>query len=202
MKISKNEKINKIFNKYGITVAAILILLMIILQMFLPSAKKIKELSDKVFEERTRLEELYLKGKSLKKSKQEYLDIKEKVAQLDKVFLKANKELELITQLEKIATKNSITQHINLGTKKIKHTNNIDKIKISISLQGQYYSILNYLQDIEALDYYVLLDDFSLGLSQETKYSTSQTKKINDQQNPNLNATLNGYILYWQNQNN
>jgi hypothetical protein len=91
-------------------------------------------------------------------------DVKTRIANYDSLLLPKGAELELITDLENIATKNKVNQTIaasNLDN----YTNG--KIEIAINAAGTYADILKYISSLEQYKYLITIEhiDFSPGIS-------------------------------------
>lgn len=193
-----NKQIYNLLKKYGIPVSALLILVVTLGYIVLPSVKHIDELSDQIFQERTKLEELYLKGQSLKRSTEEYRKIKNEINELENIFITKEQELNLITQLETLANETNIEQELIIKeTKEINKKADEEKMFIALNIQGEYTNIINYLEQIEVLDLYVNFDKvkFSGNSQGRTRFQTQSPDPIN----PIINVTLDGYVNYWIN---
>ena len=193
-----NKQIYNLLKKYGIPVSALLILVVTLGYIVLPSVKHIDELSDQIFQERTKLEELYLKGQSLKRSTEEYRKIKNEIKELENIFITKEQELNLITQLETLANETNIEQELIIKeTKEINKKADEEKMFIALNIQGEYTNIINYLEQIEVLDLYVNFDKvkFSGNSQGRTRFQTQSPDPIN----PIINVTLDGYVNYWIN---
>ena len=189
-----NKQIYNLLKKYGISVSALLILIIILAYIVFPSVKHIDQLSDQIFKERTKLEELYLKGQSLKRSTEEYRKIKNEISELENIFITQEQELNLITQLETLANETNVEQELNIKeTKEI----NEEKMFIALNIRGEYANIINYLEQVEALDIYVNFD--KVKFSKNTQGRTRTTTQSSDPTNPTISVMLDGYLNYWIN---
>jgi Tfp pilus assembly protein PilO len=189
-----NKQIYNLLKKYGISVSALLILIIILAYIVFPSVKHIDQLSDQIFKERTKLEELYLKGQSLKRSTEEYRKIKNEISELENIFITQEQELNLITQLETLANETNVEQELNIKeTKEI----NEEKMFIALNIRGEYANIINYLEQVEALDIYVNFD--KVKFSKNTQGRTRTTTQSSDPTNPTISVMLDGYVNYWIN---
>jgi len=78
-----------------------------------------------------------------------------KVASYDRLFFTQGQELQLITDLENMATKNKVSQKIsspNLDN----YTNN--RIDIVLSVSGPYLNTLKYMSDLENYKYIMAIE--------------------------------------------
>jgi len=189
-----NKQLYNLLKRYGITISALLILIITLSYIVIPSVRHINELSDQIFKERTKLEELYLKGQSLKRSTEEYRKIKNEISNLENIFIDPGEELSLITQLETLAQKTNVEQELNIID------TSADKMNIVLNLQGKYKNIINYLEQVEALDLYISFDRvrFSNTLQTNNK-KTSQPNDPSNLTNPTIGLILNGQVNYWSN---
>lgn len=94
-------------------------------------------------------------SQNLKESLKNVRNTKITMLGYDKYIFKTGKELELITDLEKIATKNKITQKIE--------SSNLDNITnntiiMTLRINGSYVETLNYLIDLENYNYFLQIN--------------------------------------------
>lgn len=115
------------------------------------------------------MENRYEKMQKLRKSLQELDEIKTVVNQMDKLSIKQGEELSVITQLEQIALDHNIEQNTNLNfvdtsKEKIKPK---DKpalpqyYKFSFLNNGYFAEHIHYLEDLERLPYYFIINNLS-----------------------------------------
>lgn len=130
----------------------------IILGVILPVVRKIRALNSQTAQIRAYLEQKYENTRHLRATKQKIEDIKAGAEQYPNFLFKAGNELTLITALEDIAAKNKIKQKIE--------NSNLDKItnqqiRLSINAEGSYLNLLNYLADIENVNYFLNARQFN-----------------------------------------
>ncbi|MFH1610764.1 MAG: type 4a pilus biogenesis protein PilO [Patescibacteria group bacterium] len=188
-----NKKIYNLLRTFGVQVSTLLVLVIILAYIVLPSIKHINELSNQIFAERTKLEELYLKGQSLKRSTEEYRKIKNEISELENIFINEEQELNLITQLETLASETNVKQELNIKENE-KNTDN-EKMYIALNIRGQYTDIIKYIEEVEALDLYINFDKirFSKNAQGKTRYEPTSVDPIN----PTISLILDGYVNYW-----
>lgn len=158
-----------------ITVILIIILVVTLTFIFWPAIKEIKNISEKIYQERFELEKKYLAGQNLKKSVADYEKVKGHLEELETIFVKKEEELKFITSLENLAEKNQIEQKIILNIQK-EETKNLSKtIPIQLNLRGNYLNLLEYLRDLEVLNYYINLKNVSF-IKSDSKSSSALIK--------------------------
>src|SRR3989339_74901 len=90
--------------------------------------------------------------------------------------------------------KNEImVQKINLAPGQNKKNYQITKLNISLS--GSFLNLINYLSDIEALDYYINIYSIDINKGQSTR--TTEYAEYPDQKDANLNIKIIA-DTYWQ----
>ena len=114
--------------------------------------------------------------------------IENDLEKIDNVFIDKNKELEFITTLEKVASYNNVAQGINLLPVD-EENKDLPKSIVNINAKGKYIDIINYMQDIQSLDYYVNIS--MMNLARAPKSQNEENK--NDEVSLNLNAEI-----YWK----
>lgn len=137
-----------------------------------PTVAKILSLRNDINNIEGELESRYEKIQSLKLSIQELPDIKSETDKFSAITIKPGEELNVITELEKIALENNIEQNTDLvfvDTKKDKPTNTTAKkdsvekslpqyYKFSFLNNGYFSDHIKYLQTLEKLPYYMIID--------------------------------------------
>lgn len=165
----------------SIALTAVLIAFLILL----PAVKNILELRIYVSNMQQDLNDRYEKTQKLKRSLLELNKIKIEIGEISKSLVDTGDELKIITELEIIAQNNKIDQNIDLNfikestTKNQKTINNkegstpttqIDTknkralpnyYQISLLNTGTFVDHLHYLQALEKLPYYIIIDNIS-----------------------------------------
>jgi len=139
------------------------------------------------------------------KNETNYQLIKSDQGVLDGVFLYSGKELGFITDLEGLADKHKIDQTISFLTDKMVEQDGMKIIPLSLHVNGGFNDFISYLNDLEALNYYVSFE--SLEIRKETNIGRTSTpgRQVEGdtkegeiiEADTNLNVTLSGFT-YWQ----
>ena len=165
MNIGAGAKIN-LKKKIIIVVTAILIIIAVaVIFLIMPAIKNIKEIGENIKTRRLDAEEKYLKGQSLKALSENLKKIEPEINKLDKIFIEQSQALELVTSLEKIAEKNNVSQKINLAANQKVNYSDYQKIPLQILTQGNFINQLNYLINMENLNYYINIKILELASS-------------------------------------
>lgn len=171
------------------------IVMSIVYFIIIPTIDNIKETSQRINEQKLDLETRYLGGQRLKKLNEILKTIEPQINILDKIFISQNRELEFITTLEEVAYRNNITQKINLG--EIQNSNNptYKTMPIQLTAQGKFDDQINYLKDLESLNYYINID--SIKLSRVSARSAKQEEAEPMQAEQNINIAIQG-LTFWK----
>ncbi len=154
-----------------------------------PSYTHIKNLNDQIYQERVDLEKLYLKGQILKQTIKEYEEVKPVVGKLNNIYLKPNDELAFITKLEDAAQATNVKQNLTLGLQDPKKPAN--QLPVQLQINGNLTDFISYLQALEALDYYINIDNLRL-----SKTGSSTPRGTDNKMNGLLEAVLLGLTYY------
>lgn len=140
------------------------VLLAVLAFIILPTAKKIKFLSQEIDNQYFYLENLYVKGQVLKVIKKDFETYGPQIEEFSNVFIKKNKELEFITALERTAEKENIDQNLVLEEARasIDTDSGIEILPLQLSLFGDFKNNLEYLTALESLDFYVNLKSINI----------------------------------------
>ena len=160
--------------------------------IIIPSIRDIKNIKNEIEIQRIDLERKYLKGQNLRKMLEKLKKAEEKIHILDQVFISQNFGLEFIMTLEEIASKNNVTQKINLLSSSDPDDSLYKIIPIQLFSQGNFVRQLDYLVNLEILNYYINIK--SLELSSNPKEILASNEEVS-QNNVNMLISAD---TYWQ----
>ena len=166
-KMDYRGKITLIFALFAAS-AAIIIAFTVI-----PSIKKINTMKKEIEFQRADLEKKYFKIQRSKKTALNLVMTEEKMAKMSNTFINENRELEFITRLEELASKNSLSQEINLAPKEKTEEGRPRVTSLHVRAVGNYDDIISYLSGIESLEYYINISGMELMADDEGNYDLS-----------------------------
>ncbi len=145
-----------IINKIIIFFVVFFVLILAVLfYIIMPTIHEIKKLNQYIYQEQKDLELKFQIGKKNKEIRKNFLKIKPSLSQLDNIYLKKDKKIELFTFLEKIAQKHNLELNIDLlplgSSEKI--------VSLKLELEGEYFDFLKYLIDLEKFDLYININE-------------------------------------------
>jgi Tfp pilus assembly protein PilO len=139
----------------------------------LPSLRQISELKRSINATEEFIEQQYLRTQHTKKSIRHLSEVLVQTEKFYNAVLKKEEELKIITQLEGLAAKNKIDQKIDLQfiepvaenekTSVKKQPFDLPYYQISFSNTGEFQNLVAFLQDLEGLDYYLIIDSLQWG---------------------------------------
>lgn len=189
----KNKNIN-------VTLSLSIALAAIVWSAIIPQKSSLYTSAESIKSEKNELTRLFNQGKNIKELRNQLERYKKDALKLQSIFLYQNNEIEFITALEKIAAKNDIGQTINLAEPQTSDTD-LTTSAINLEITGNFKQIINYLEDLENLDYYVNLSQIQLLNGRENSDQNIPPLTAVDSQeiavSQKLNARLDGQI-YWQ----
>jgi len=148
----------------------ILIAIIVALTIILPTIKQIADINKNTQQVRMYMEKKHNGIMGLRNAKIKAREIKEEVFSFVNYFYYPEQELKLITQLESISTNNKVTQNIN--GYEIKD----GTAKLSLNIIGDYNDTLNYLSELENIDYFIRINFLHLTQEQDRNTKTPVTK--------------------------
>lgn len=174
MNLNLKQKI--LASNLGISVVILLIGATIIY----PTVKNILELRHDIGDIQTQLEERYEKTQKLKRSLKELSEIKTLANELQKTTAKNGDELAIITTFEKLAGQYRIDQNLDIAVMDETKGSGKDGAPKSARALPRYYRLsflnnglfadhLQYLQAIEKLPYYAIIDNLNFEKRQGEK---------------------------------
>ncbi len=135
----------------GLVAALSLMVVAIVAGIVYPTITYINRVNQDTLNLRIYLEKRYENVKKMHNSREKVSEIKETVARYNQYLFYPGDELLLIIYLENLANSHQVEQKID--------STNLDKpdkrrIDIALTLTGNYQSLLRYLSELEASDYF------------------------------------------------
>lgn len=183
MRLNLENKIKLVVIGFSLTVAAI------IGGAILPTARDIYDINRETLDLRNYLEQKHKNALGLRQSAEKINAAKQQTGIFSAALYRAGDELKLITFLENTAAKNNLAQKIQAP--------NLDKpenkiIKFSLNLNGQYRNILEYLSDLEAAPYFIIIN--RLQLSDASRNTSRSSAPNNNFDSINVDLDLQMYV--------
>ncbi len=187
-----------------IFISLIIFCLALLWWVTLPTINNIKQNNKKIASEKNNLFELLKQGQSVAKNKKNLEELETKINKLNKIWLKTGNELSFITDLENIAKKYNLEQTIVFDNNKnslLSGSTDIKKIPIELKISGKLDDIMDYINQLEILDYYISLN--TINIQSQKKISKNFPAQINSDTETSeekiiISANLSG-ITYWKN---
>lgn len=116
-----------------------------------PSISNIREISHAILNEYRYLEERQQRGMQTKRVSAQYEAAKQYVPGLESLVLKKGSELQLVTDLERLAVEYRVTESLNLDLDHVTPKHGLNSIPLSITIEGPYHNTINYLHALRGL---------------------------------------------------
>lgn len=141
--------------------------------VILPSIQTIRELKKNINDTQKFLEEQYEKTQRMRRSVHNLDDIVLQTAKFDKLSIKEGSELEIITQLEELASKHNINQTLRVTFYNASENptqpknlppllNNKNYYVFSFNNTGSYENLAKFMKSVEELPYYFIIDSIQM----------------------------------------
>ena len=188
-----NFKLNSKKRLYIYASILIIFIILIVYFLILPSINKVKETHVAILNQKIELKQSIDQGKNLSQLGEKINKIKPELEKLNKIFINKNRELDFITSLESIADEFEVKQEINLNPGKKEKESEYEISPITINLEGTYLNILQYLKEMESLEYYINVNSININSIQTSKNHITDNKNNKS----NINMIINANI-YWK----
>lgn len=151
--------INTSYNKRlyilsGITVAIVALAAVFVIY---PYYSKITTLNKETYNKRVQLAIYEQQRTNIEQTQLDYNKIKNDIATIAKMFVSKATVPDLLTALEDVAARHTLTQDIAIN-----QTATANTIPLTISLTGTWSNIVQYLADVQKLGYYASINNLSL----------------------------------------
>lgn len=177
----------KINSRKMIILTIAFFLFVVIVSIFfimIPNTKLIKQSSEQITKERAELEASLNKIQNPEDLKDGVNKLELKINSVEENFMNKGNELELIKILENIALKNNLIQSISPENSKKDANLPFQAMNIKLSINGNFKNIIDYIQDIETLKYYININSMSFTKSQtSSRFQTNEGLDTNQTQN-------------------
>lgn len=175
--------------KIAVSIFVFLIFIGIVIYFtIIPSVRDIIIIKNDIYAQKVDLEMKYLKGQNLRNLTEKLIAAEERMQDIDQAFVDGSDDLKFIVTLEEIAEKNNVTQKINI----LKPENSgaiFSKVPIQIFSQGSVADQLNYLTDLERLNFYININSLEI---------TSTARRNENQAASNVSLFISA-DSYWTN---
>ncbi|OGY50357.1 MAG: hypothetical protein A3J59_01150 [Candidatus Buchananbacteria bacterium RIFCSPHIGHO2_02_FULL_56_16] len=152
----------KLWQRLTILVLTILVgVAAVVFLIIVPTMRDIERISDDVYREIADLERKWERGQRLRETISNFEKIKAERSTLTRSFIVTGRELEFITTLEGLVADRRLTQNIQLQFEQAVSRTGYEEIPITITLEGRFNRIMQYLDDLERLPYYVTFTAFN-----------------------------------------
>lgn len=122
--------------------------------IILPSVAEIRQIRQLVYEERVRLEKLFVRGQLQKKVRGNYNRVRERAGWLDNILLKENQELQYITALESAAERTGVKLKITVGEQARLPGQALSILNFTFNAESAWPNIVAFLSALENMPYY------------------------------------------------
>lgn len=157
IKISPTRKLYAIGGTSIAVIAAVIALVMV------PLYGKVSTLKQEIGNERIQLEIQKREKTNLEQTRADYNKIKNDIDNISQVFVNQDGLLEIISKFESIATANGVTQKLDVDTEG--QSTAAKTLTIHLTLTCTWQSCLQYLSDVEQLDYYASIKNLNMTYS-------------------------------------
>jgi Tfp pilus assembly protein PilO len=149
-----------------------LALFLIVFLVIIKNMIKITSIKEEIISEQIAMEQRLYEDKNKTIIENNLNKIEPYMDLLDSIFIDKNRAIEFLTALENAAKTNNVKQTINLSElKEEKSSASFIKTPISISCEGEYDDLFNYLADLEKMDYYININALSISRSKNQVFA-------------------------------
>jgi Tfp pilus assembly protein PilO len=196
MVFAKFEKFN-LKNKITVSlVGFIIVFFCLICFIVTPTIKDIKSMSEQIEAQKIDLEKKYIRGHGLKQLAENLKKVQPQLSLLDQIFINKNRELEFITALENKANASRISQKISLSAPEATESQQFQKSNLRLYIQGKFDKQLEYLLNLESLNYYVNIKSLEFAPTSDVG-ANSQENQLPQNQGNNINMFISAET-YWK----
>lgn len=127
-----------------------------------PALKKIITIKKEIATEKIALEKKLDMGLNAKKIKDDLKKVEDESLILDSVFIKKGDELKLLSDIESLAAKNSITVTLKPDFTGVDLKNGVTRNSLEINAQGNFKNLMSFLNELDSTEFYIITDQINL----------------------------------------
>jgi Tfp pilus assembly protein PilO len=177
-----------------LTISSVFLTVVFILTYFFifASINNIKDLRINIINQKLDEEKKISKEKNMSALNEKLKKIEPELEKVNEIFLAHDRELEFITTMEGLASKNGVIQKIDLNTDSVTNMQQIKKIPITITVTGSFNNFNKYLSELENLRYYINVN--AINLSSANNGNANQNSSSG---NNSVTAQISA-LTYWK----
>jgi hypothetical protein len=141
-----------------LTVAGLLFTAGVVAVLFLPTFREVRRLSDEIIRAHSELEAQYLNRRNLLSSSDKVVTVRETMRDLATQFLPEGRELDFITAVEAIASRNGVEERLLLSVNDAARGGDELKVGFDLTLNGPSRAVLQTIVDVERMPYLLIFD--------------------------------------------
>ncbi len=168
MNLNKNKKINHKKRELNKLIALVVFCIFLVSLAILPLINKINSLSKKVISEKANIVNKLSKEKNIISLTKELEEVEPILVKFDKIFINDTNQLEFITEVENIATRNKIKQKINLTPPENLSNSKFTIAPIVFNAQGELKDVFQYIKEIESSEFQINIEKVEFNSSSVT----------------------------------
>lgn len=196
MNISNLKKISP-KQKLFVNIGLLLILnILFIYLLILPAISNIKKSRNDILNLKIDLENKIIREKNLYILNEKISKVNPQLEKINQIFISQNQEIEFITTLENLEKKYNVSQKLNIDLNNRQGEEGLNKIPISTNTSGNFRNLMDYLANIESLNYYINIESISLSNGSDNSLSSKSVllgQNLSDQ----MTMQISGFS-YWK----
>lgn len=156
-------KWKKAYNYYiGSSIIMLLLLAAMGALIIYPALIKIITIKNEISAEKTALENKLNMGLNAKKIMADLQKVESDLSILDSAFIRQSDELALLSDIEALAAKNSVSVSLKPDFSGVDLKNGVTRNALSISAQGSFKNLMAFMNDLDSTDFYIISDQINL----------------------------------------
>jgi len=194
-KLQPKQRIAVLLAAFGVVAGVIFVL------VIFPTINDIQNLRDRIISQKVDLEKKLQKENNMARLGEQLKKIRPEMERFENIFVKESRKLEFITTMEGIADKNNVNQQMDIRFSDKANKNYYSKIPVKLSLGGSYRNLMQYLVELETLDYAFNIDSIKLSAQGGGPARSRRPGRLQGSNNPsvpgNMSMTLSA-TTYWR----
>jgi Tfp pilus assembly protein PilO len=197
MKLPFWSKLNLKNKNIAIAIVVIIANAAVIYFLILPTIDKIKSLRNEILNIEIDSANKITQERNIHDLNNKIKKIQPQLDKINSIFINQNREIEFISALEELADKYTVNQKLNIDFNNPAKGDIFNTVPVSINANGNFNNLVSYLSAIEAMSYYINIDNVSFTANTNTANTNNNGRPFENKNVSTVDLSFSGHS-YWK----
>jgi Tfp pilus assembly protein PilO len=197
MKLAFWDKLNQKNKNIALAMVVLVLNAALIYFLILPTIEKIKNLRNEILNIEIDSANKITQERNIKDLNNKIKKIQPQLDKINSIFINQNREIEFINALEDTASKHDVSQKLNIDFNNPAKGEAFNTVPVGINANGNYDNLISYLSSIEAMSFYINIDNISFEASANNANANNTNRPFENKGGAAVDLNLTGHS-YWK----